>query len=765
MTDTDLTDANDAGLPVTRPTIVDTADELVDEGRTVAAEHSSPTTRAVTGSLGRSVRSRRAGSAGLMRLAGGLVEVPAVRTSDPATAVMSDPQVPERKRFCWKCTRPVGRTSASTSPSEHGTCQQCGATFDFRPLLRRGDLVAGQYEIQGCLAYGGLGWIYLAIDHNVSARWVVLKGLLHFGDAEAQAVAVAERQFLAEVAHPSIVKIYNFVEHPRPDGTPLGYIVMEYIGGTTLRDVLTSQPSGTRLPVDQAIAYVLEVLPALEYLHSLGLVYNDLKPENVMVTEELLQLIDLGAVSGIDDYGYLYGTPGYQAPEIISTGPTRATDIFTVGRTLAVLTLDMPVDQGKLRSGLPTMEQSPVLAEYEFYHRLLLRATDRDPSRRFESADEMAGQATGVLREIVAARSGVECPGLSGVFSRPRNTFGTSELVRQTDVYADGRLRETTLNPRSVAGSLPVLLIDPRDPHARLLAATMQADPRQTLDSIAYARERGIERPTGSDAAELSRELTFAEVGAHLDLGDLDAARALLDRLERESGSHWRIDWYAGLTSLMEEQFEKAFSNFESALMAMPGEAAPKLALAATAELIVQHWDSSDRTQWRNFAERYYRTVWSTDHGIVSAAFGLARQLTARGDIDGAVAILDQVPSSSRHYGMARMTAVLTRLTGPLAELDEQALREAAIRVSLLAPEESRAVQMRAVVLGTALDWMRCGNAPSQDGPLLGVPFTDAGLRRGVEKCLRTLARGAQARKHRYSLVDMANAIRPRSLF
>ena len=77
-----------------------------------------------------------------------------------------------------------------------------------------GDLVAGQYEVLGCLAHGGLGWIYLAKDHNVSDRWVVLKGLLNTGDADAMAAAVAERQFLAQVEHPNIVRIYNFVQQP-----------------------------------------------------------------------------------------------------------------------------------------------------------------------------------------------------------------------------------------------------------------------------------------------------------------------------------------------------------------------------------------------------------------------------------------------------------------------------------------------------------------------------------------------------------------------
>ena len=210
-------------------------------------------------------------------------------------------------------------------------------------------MVAGQYDVQGCIAHGGVGWIYLAIDRNVSDRWVVLKGLLQPGGQQAQAIAVAERQFLAMVNHPGIVKIYNFVEHPGFDGRPVGYIVMEYIGGTTLQAILATQraeaPEGEpkpMMPVEQALGYVLEVMPALSYLHSLGLVYNDLKPENIMLTEDNVELIDMGAVSGIGDFGYIYGTKGFQAPEIVRTGPTIATDIYTVGRTLAKLTVDMP---------------------------------------------------------------------------------------------------------------------------------------------------------------------------------------------------------------------------------------------------------------------------------------------------------------------------------------------------------------------------------------------------------------------------------------
>jgi serine/threonine-protein kinase PknG len=365
------------------------------------------------------------------RLGGGLVEIPRVPEIDPLAALMVNPVVAESKRFCWNCGQPVGRSTYDHPGESEGFCPHCHSAFSFLPQLNPGDMVAEQYEIKGCVAHGGLGWVYLAVDHNVNERPVVLKGLVHSGDAEAQAIAMAERQFLAEVVHPSIVKIYNFVEHSDSHGEPVGYIVMEYVGGKSLKPT-----RGERLSVSEAIAYMLEILPALGYLHSIGLCYNDLKPENIMVTEEQLKLIDLGAVTPINSFGYLYGTPGYQAPEIVRTGPTVATDIYTVGRTLAALTLNLRTRNGRYVDGLPP--EDPTLKKYDSFGRLLRRAIDPDPKRRFASAEEMSSQLLGVLREVVAADTGIPRPGLSTVFTRTRSTFGVELLVAHTDVYLDG---------------------------------------------------------------------------------------------------------------------------------------------------------------------------------------------------------------------------------------------------------------------------------------------------------------------------------------
>ena len=180
------------------------------------------------------------------RLGGGLVEIPRVPEIDPLSALMTNPVVAESKRFCWNCGRPVGRSSADGRALSEGWCPHCGSAYSFLPQLVPGDMVAEQYEIKGCIAHGGLGWVYLAFDHNVNERPVVLKGLVHSGDAEAQKIAMAERQFLAEVTHPGIVKIYNFVEHPDQHGNPVGYIVMEYVGGKSLETGQGRQAAGRR---------------------------------------------------------------------------------------------------------------------------------------------------------------------------------------------------------------------------------------------------------------------------------------------------------------------------------------------------------------------------------------------------------------------------------------------------------------------------------------------------------------------------------------
>ncbi|WP_405930617.1 tetratricopeptide repeat protein [Streptomyces sp. NBC_00827] len=380
------------------------------------------------GGLSVTVRGSRSGDSGPTRhrLGAGLVSIPAIPRPDPATSVMKNPEVPEGKRYCGKsdCGAPVSRGGGGRPARTEGFCAKCGHPYSFTPKLRAGDVLQGQYEVVGCLAHGGFGWIYLAVDRAVSDRWVVLKGLLDSGDEDALAAALAERRFLAEIEHPNIVRIHNFVEHLDPrTGSLDGYIVMAYVGGKSLKEIAEERrgPDGKRepLPVEQAIAYAIEALDALGHLHSRDLLYCDFKIDNAIQTGDRLELIDMGAVRRMDDEdSAIYGTLGYQAPEVAEFGPSVASDLYTVARALAVLTFDFQGFTNVFADSLPGPENIPVFARYESFYRLLVRATDPDPDKRFGSAAEMADQLLGVLREIVALQTGEPRPALSTIFGQ-----------------------------------------------------------------------------------------------------------------------------------------------------------------------------------------------------------------------------------------------------------------------------------------------------------------------------------------------------------
>jgi serine/threonine-protein kinase PknG len=680
-------------------------------------------------------RSGHSGSTTRGRLGAGLVSIAPVPFRNPSTAVLTDPQVAERHRFCAACDEPVGRGRAGRPGRPDGFCPKCRAPFSFAPKLFAGDVVAGQYEVLGCLAHGGLGWIYLARDRNVSDRWIVLKGLLNAGDADALAAAVAERRHLAEVEHPNIVKIFNFAQHPDPrTGNQVGYIVMEYVGGRSVKELLTERRDAGlgALPVEQAIAYVLEILPALSYLHSRALIFCDFKPDNMIQTEEQLKLIDLGGVRRIDDDDSpIYGTVGYQAPEIASQGGSIASDIYTVGRTLAVLTIDFTAFASDRRYTLPGPDEAPLFAQHDSYHRLLRRATHPDPYWRFESADEMATQLTGVLREILAGADGTARPARSTLFGSEFAVVGT-DLDNGIPTGAE------------FAAVLPLPNVDPADPAAGFLANLTSAGPAGLASVLTGA-------PVQSSAVLLRR----AHVG--ITTGDLAEASTQLDQADALSPDDWRLFWYRALLALAGGDPEAAGAGYETVYDLLPGEAAPKLALAACAEL-------AGRAE---LAAAHYRTVWITNHSFVGAAFGLARALLAAGNRDGAVAVLTEVPDTSSHYVTAQIAAVKARLYGRSpAELAEAELVEAGDRLTRLDLDIRRREELAVHLLQVGLAWIAAGHHTS--GPrarrLLDADLDERALRLRLERAYRALAHHAASRAERVAMVEQANAIRPRTL-
>jgi len=702
--------------------------------------------RRTSGTRGTRGSRRTSGRSARGRLGAGLVEIPPVPYRDPASAILADPQVPESRRFCANCEQPVGRGRDGRAGLSEGFCRNCGTRFSFSPKLEPGDLVAGQYEVLGCLAFGGLGWIYLARDHNVSDRWVVLKGLLNTGDADAMAAAVAERQFLAQVEHPNIVRIYNFVQHAdRRTGESAGYIVMEYVGGKSLKQILQdARRSSGSVPLAHAIAYAIEVLPALGYLHDRGLVYCDFKPDNVIQTEEQLKLIDMGGVRGVDSEGPIYGTIGYQAPEIGTDGPSVSSDLFTVARALAVLTFEFKGYQSSYKFTFP--DGVPLLEQQESFARLLRRATDADPDRRFGSAGEMADQLTGVLREVLATADGTPRPAFSTVFTPELQAIGVGD-----DPVGGVESGLAVPRPAEIIAGMPMPQVDRADPAAGYLATLAGLDSAQRAAALIGA---GADDAAVPAEVATSAERRLALARAQLDVGDYDGAGAALADLAAEDPSDWRIAWTDGLRQLAltdSGAVATARGAFSAVYDELPGELAPKLALAFAAEA------AGDAAS----ASRYFKLVWTVDRSCISAAFGLARACLATGDRPGAIAALAAVPDTSSYHAAAQIAAVRILVSSGVTGDD---LRQASGRLGRLPLDEARRQQLTVEILRAALGWAADDQARvSGDGLILGCEPNERSLRFGLERGYRALARLTSDRNRRIELVDMANAVRPKT--
>jgi serine/threonine-protein kinase PknG len=660
-----------------------------------------------------------------------VLAIPSVPTRSPEALLLADPVVAEKDRVCpvSTCRTPVGRADGTRPGHVEGRCPQCGAEYSFRPPLRPGETV-GQYRIRGCVGQGGQGWVYLAYDENLDDEPVALKGMR---DSANYHTLAEEKRTLIAVRHPDIVDIRNFVVRLDPvSQTPDSYIVLEFLDGVTLAEM--ADAAGGALPVGEAIAYVLGVLPALGYLHDSGLVYGDFKPPNVMQVGNRMKLVDMGAVAriGADRRGQSWVTRGYAAPESPAKGPSIAGDLYSVGRTLAALTTRFDMG-GRYEYSLPEPNAEPTFARHESFYRFLRKATAAEPEHRFTSAGQMARQLAGVLREVVAldAEPGQGRPG-----SAPSTLFTLERGVLSTGLHEP-------VKPAAVARALPLPRPDDTDPATGPLSALSATQPHELV------RELGTAPPTA--------EVAFRLVTANIALGDVAAAREALAGLEARdtlARLDWRRVWYSGLVDLACGDAAAAWREFAAVRDNLPGELAPKLALAACAEVL----------GGLSLARHYYRSVWRTDDAFVGAAFGVARayRLDDTSEGDYPVTVLESIPERLHHYATARIEALRLRLDHP--DIGTKGLREAAdgLQHLELSEDDEQYLRLKAHLLETARRLIT-GRAEPAAEAVLGVALDDRALGFELEHVYLALRRHAPNRRARVALVRAAHAARPRT--
>ncbi|HEU5100024.1 MAG TPA: SUMF1/EgtB/PvdO family nonheme iron enzyme [Roseiflexaceae bacterium] len=266
--------------------------------------------------------------------------------------------------------------------------------------------ILGQYRIIEPIRQGGMSTVYKAYQESLD-RFVAIKVLSHNHDPQFAARFKREARAIAQLQHPNILPIYDYGEQ---DG--LLYLVMQYIeNGTTLADMLDGPIEAAR-----ALRLIGKVLDALSYAHERGIIHRDIKPANVLLpSPEWPMLADFGIVKLRDDDqkltipGLVIGTAAYMAPEQASGLPVDArTDLYATGVVLyELITGRVPFDASTPMAMLAKHAYEPPVPPRDIIpalstevETLLLRALEKDPAARYQSAADMSAACTQAAARI-----------------------------------------------------------------------------------------------------------------------------------------------------------------------------------------------------------------------------------------------------------------------------------------------------------------------------------------------------------------------------
>lgn len=263
-------------------------------------------------------------------------------------------------------------------------------------------VLGARFELLNEIGAGGMGRVYLARDRETNETLALKVLLPEFAENPAMAERFKNELRLARrITHKNVCRIYDF---NRTDS--FAYITMEYVDGETLRALL--KHSGP-LPPARVVDIATQICAGLAEAHAQGVVHRDLKPENIMIMKSgQVKLMDFGIARSLDSTTTshtMIGTPGYMAPEQAQGLPVTArTDIYAFGMIMYECLTGRPAFSGPtpVAVALRQMQERPTpprALRPEIPPPLdagVMRCLEKDPARRFPSAEALAGALTPV---------------------------------------------------------------------------------------------------------------------------------------------------------------------------------------------------------------------------------------------------------------------------------------------------------------------------------------------------------------------------------
>jgi tetratricopeptide (TPR) repeat protein len=341
-----------------------------------------------------------------------------------------------QEQFCEDC-------GASNSPTAR-FCQYCAATLPFRyttGALPEQTLLNGRYQLVARIGQGGMGAVYKALDTRFDNRPVAIKEMSRAGLSiahvkEAEEAFEREAHLLASLLHPNLPRIYdNFTESER------SYLVMDFIEGRTLEEYLEKKGGGPQ-PLELVLDWGEQLCDVLSCLHTHQppIIFRDLKPSNVMISENgHVYLIDFGIARifkpGQSHDTVALGSPGYAAPEQYGKAQsTPRSDIYSLGALLhCLLTGVDPSEQPFFFRSASQLNAAVPLQLDGMLQEMLNMNADRRPA----SAQDVLK----TLRLVDQQRiSGTLSQPLSGIFSGmlpDRSAIGIPAMSRTKQLLQD----------------------------------------------------------------------------------------------------------------------------------------------------------------------------------------------------------------------------------------------------------------------------------------------------------------------------------------
>ncbi len=285
-----------------------------------------------------------------------------------------------------------------------------------------GRLIDGRYQVRSRIARGGMATVYLATDLRLERRVAIKVMHGHLADDnQYKARFIQEARSAARLAHPNVVNVYD-----QGQDADTAYLVMEYLPGITLRDLLQEHPV---LTTEQAFDIMEAILAGLAAAHRNGIVHRDLKPENVLLADDgRIKISDFGlaraATAQTASGNALLGTIAYLSPELVTRGIADArSDIYAVGIMLYEMLAgeqpfkgEQPFQIAQQHANdtvpMPSSKNQKIPAELD---ELVLWATARDPEQRPRDARAMLDQVHEARRLLQSGQRSEPAPPMATI--------------------------------------------------------------------------------------------------------------------------------------------------------------------------------------------------------------------------------------------------------------------------------------------------------------------------------------------------------------